>query len=260
MSADDLLVRLIEAEEAIQPDRDTFSAIEGGFSAGPPTVEVHHAGLTDPLEAFPGDLSDLVDAGWLRIESEGKAIVRYALTTNGRVHANAVRMSRSGVAAGSVSEVHPLDWEAQVLPVLQAVSRAYQQGMTPFGVERPAIVGELGLDEDEAGQFRAGLVIQELVKNGYLEVTLPSDAHIIPTAVRLTERGLHVTAGWPSSTGDVAFDRLLLLIEQRIEAASTDEERTKWEQFRDGAAGVGRDVLTGVLTTAANAAAKGLAS
>ena len=76
-------------------------------------------------------------------------------------------------------------------------------------------------------------------------------------AIRLEEKGYQVAAGWPSASGDVAFERLLALLDERIPAATSEEERSKLERFRDGVVGVGRDVLTGVLTTSANAAAKG---
>jgi hypothetical protein len=47
------------------------------------------------------------------------------------------------------------------------------------------------------------------------------------------------------------------LIDERIEAAPTEEERSKWKRLRDGIADVGRDVLVGVLTTTVNSAVKG---
>ena len=52
--------------------------------------------------------------------------------------------------------------------------------------------------------------------------------------------------------------RLTAIVDERIDDATDDEERSKWENFRDGVLGVGRDVMVGVMTTAANAAVKGL--
>lgn len=254
---EDLLVQLAEADRAIRPARDAFSAIEGGM--GTDTLEVHHDGLEEPLAMYPQDLYDLGDDGYLRIESVGKALTRFALTREGLEHAERLKRARETRQPVETSG-HPLDWNTRVLPVLEAVNRAYASGAYEggLGVRYEAIVRELGLEEDGEGRFRMGHVLDELVRTGYLEATLTSDIHHGPEFCKLTERGLSMMAGWPSSPGEVAFERLLTILDERIADAATPEERTKWEAFRDGVLGVGRDVVTGVLTTAANAAAKGM--
>ena len=65
---------------------------------------------------------------------------------------------------------------------------------------------------------------------------------------QITEKGLQITAGWPTGAADAAYTRLLTLIDEHVEEAATDEERSKWERLRDGVLGVGRDVGVRVLS------------
>ncbi|HEX6664232.1 MAG TPA: hypothetical protein VF025_11200 [Gaiellaceae bacterium] len=67
---------------------------------------------------------------------------------------------------------------------------------------------------------------------------------------------MQITAGWPSGAPDAAYARLLALIDEHIEEAASDEERTKWERLRDAVVGVGRDFAVGVLSAAAQTGLK----
>jgi hypothetical protein len=125
-----------------------------------------------------------------------------------------------------------------------------------MGARTDAVVEELG---PEADGYLVALTLDELVRAGFLDETMGADQLPSPASSRLTEKGLQVTAGWSTASGEVAFDRLLSVIEQRIEASATDDERSRWERLRDSVIGVGREVLVGVLTTAVNAAAKNVA-
>jgi len=72
--------------------------------------------------------------------------------------------------------------------------------------------------------------------------------------LQLSEKGYQAVAGWPSRPGDDVFVRLLDVLQERIDGAPTETERTRLEKFRDGAVGVGKDVLTDVLSKAATGA------
>jgi hypothetical protein len=65
-------------------------------------------------------------------------------------------------------------------------------------------------------------------------------------------------AGWPTEAGPDLLARLLVLVDERIAAAESDDERSKWQRFRDGVVGVGRDVAADVLAALATGAVRGL--
>ncbi|MCZ7589204.1 MAG: hypothetical protein M5U27_10210 [Gaiella sp.] len=120
-----------------------------------------------------------------------------------------------------------------------------------------AIIEELGGEEDT---HRTALILADLVRTGYLEETASTDQLPGPLWCRLAEKGLQVTAGWPSSSGQLAYERLIALLDQRIAEATDDDERSRWERVRDGVLGIGRDVFVGVITGVATAQAKNLGS
>jgi hypothetical protein len=172
-----------------------------------------------------------------------------------RPHAQKLRLARSAPpASDAASSENVLDWETRALPVLRAVAQAYSKQPNHLGVSSEAVLAELGADADP---YAVGLVLNDLVRASYIEETLGTDQHVGPAWCQLAEKGLQVTAGWPASSGEAAFGRLISLIDERIEAAPTEEERSKWKRLRDGIADVGRDVLVGVLTTTVNSAVKG---
>jgi hypothetical protein len=250
-SANALLVQLAAADAAVRPKRPQFLFIK----AGGMTQSVSHPGFPDgEIACEEADIFDLEDGGYLRFHSTDRGIV-FDVTTAGRRRAAELDHAHRASAGGPVDQ-HALDWSTRVLPVLNALARAYSHAPSAIGVRTEAVVEELEADSDTDS---VALVLDELVRAGYLEETLGADQLPGPASSRLTEKGLQVTAGWPSASGEVALDRLLTVIEERIEASTTEEERSKWERLRDGLAGVGRDVIVGVLTTTVNAAAKNVA-
>lgn len=64
-------------------------------------------------------------------------------------------------------------------------------------------------------------------------------------AIRLLERGRRAVGQWPPED---QYDAFVAVLEQQISDAATDEERTRLDRIRDAAVGVGRDVLTSVLS------------
>lgn len=220
--------------------------------AGGMSQTVTHPGLPDDeIPCEEAEVLDLEQAGYLRFHSTERGII-FDVTRAGRRRAVEFDGAHQASAGGLV-EQHALDWSSRVLPVLNALARAYSRAPSSLGVRTEVIVEELGPDADD---HLVALTLEELGRAGYLEETLGGDQLPGPAASRLTEKGLQVTAGWPTASGEVALDRLLAMIEQRIEAATTEEERSKWKRLRDGVAGVGRDVFVGVLTATVSAAAK----
>jgi hypothetical protein len=149
-----------------------------------------------------------------------------------------------------------VEWAEEVLPVLQAVHRAYPRREPETGVTPAQVNQELGRSADDR---RTGEVLYELVRTGYLVggPTPLDSSRIGPLFVQLSEKGLQVTAGWPASSGEAAYGRLLTLLNQQIETTSSPEEHSRLERFRDEAVGVGRGVLVQVLGDAAGITMRG---
>lgn len=250
-SAHALLMRLVEADAAVRPDRPQFLFTKAG--GGSHTVS--HPGLPDgEIPCQEADILDLEESRYLRFHPSDRGII-FDVTGSGRRRAAELELSTKASAGGLIDK-HVLDWTSRVLPVLNALARAYSRAPSPMGVRTHAVVGELGADADG---YSVALTLGELVRAGYLEETLGADQATGPLSSRLTEKGLQVTAGWPSASGEVALDRLLTVIEERIAASTTAEERSNWERLRDGVLGIGRDVFVGVLTATVNSAAKHVA-
>ena len=87
-----------------------------------------------------------------------------------------------------------------------------------------------------------------LVSTGYLDTITRSMGL---RYCQITEKGLQITAGWPSGAADATYARLLTLIDEHVEEAASDEERSKWVRLCEGVVGVGRDVGVEVLSAAA---------
>ena len=252
-TADKLLLQLDSADQAHRP-REPFLVVPGMSPL--PGVPVQHPGLGPAFRCEEEDLAALADAGCLRIQQSGSGWTS-DVTAEGTTHAQKLRLADTSpsIANEPVARQDPLAWEARALPVLRAVARAYATQPSEIGVSSQAVTDELG---PEADADEVGLVLDELERARYVEETLGGDHVPGPAWCRLTEKGLQVTAGWPTSSGEIALERLLAIVDERIAAAASDEERSKWERLRDGIADVGVGVVTGVLTNVANAAAKGL--
>ena len=142
-----------------------------------------------------------------------------------------------------------LDWQEDVRPVLVAVYQA-QMSEEAKDVRGPltdkARINEvLGRDPDDNGLH---LAMDALAEADYIDAARRRDDWL---HVRMMERGLQEVAGWPKAPGEDTYDLLLNVIDRLIAEAPSADERTRLEKFRDGVVGVGRDVLTNVLSRAA---------
>lgn len=183
-------------------------------------VEIIHAGLEEDFCAGADqDIDDLLDQGFLRPSPRSSS--SYDLTDEGFAYARKLELSREASASepGQAATGYVLDWHAHVLPVLEAVGRAYHRGTVDLGITPEIVNAELQ---------------------------------------RKAKKGLQVTAGWPSGSGEVALERLLALIENRIAESATDEERTRWVRLRDGITGVGRDAVAETLGALASGVIRGI--
>ena len=118
---DELLLRLVGADEKARPDRERFILFRVmGSGAGLP---IGHPGLDeDGLSAREQDLEDLAESGFLRLKVRDKAW-HFDITQQGFEHARKLRLASESqpLSAGGGG----LDWEADVRPILLAVGQAY---------------------------------------------------------------------------------------------------------------------------------------
>lgn len=141
------------------------------------------------------------------------------------------------MAAGS-------QWEQVDLPLLEQVAEL--EGDDNSRVENQEVLTDvLGPDWDEA---RIAASISRLVQADYL-AAIDASTLAGPHWMRigLTERGRRAVGLWP---GDDAASALLAVLDERIETADSPAERERWRKLRDGAATVGKDVLSGVIVEA----------
>jgi hypothetical protein len=246
---DALLLALADADAEQRPERPEFLVLPGFSPLS--SVPVQHPALPEDFRCATQAIDELDDRGYVRRRALGPAQFAFSVTEAGLLHAGRLKAA----ADPDGGAVHGVDWDNVVLPVLQAVGRAYPQARPGLGVSLQMVNIELGKDE---GDLSTAHTLDELVRTDYLEETITTDNLPGPGWCRLREKGLQVTAGWPTSSGETALARLLAIVDERIASAADDEERSRWERFRDGILGIGRDGLVGVMTTAANAAAKDL--
>ncbi|MGA3030617.1 MAG: hypothetical protein ABSE58_07780 [Candidatus Limnocylindrales bacterium] len=132
-----------------------------------------------------------------------------------------------------------LTWETVERPLLEAVSRL-EGG--PRGPNWEDLVTETGL--------RAATVQQalgRLYKAGYIDgIDVFTQDSVGPEFlnISLLEPGLRATGVWP---GD-PYDAVLAIVARQLEAELDVERKGRLERLRDVLTGVGRDVVTNVLS------------
>jgi hypothetical protein len=131
-------------------------------------------------------------------------------------------------------------WDEREVPILEAVASFESDGEEDFDQESLAKRAGVPLDKTIQG-------IRALIDGGYLsaEIAEALGGAVYIYRVRLRAEGRRVVNQWPR--GDVA-DEFLELLDSRIATEDDNAERTRLERLRDGAAGVGREVLTSVLS------------
>ena len=122
-------------------------------------------------------------------------------------------------------------WTDRDLPVLMSIVDATERDEDmPDDTTLPAAVG---LDTADVL-----VAVRNLERGGYITgVTWAyGDGYTIGN---ITERALRETGVWPNAETDA--DRLLWLLERKVDEATTPEERGKWTKIRDAFGSAGRD-------------------
>ena len=141
-------------------------------------------------------------------------------------------------------------WETVTLPVLEHIA-SLEDAESPQGpLTSEALAETVGqpvqqVDSELVRLHAAGYL------RGRLHLTgLGSRLHQLNGA-GLTEKGARAVGKWPPND---PYDLLLLLVEQRIATASSQEERSRWQRFRDGLVDVGKSGAGGLLVELTKAA------
>jgi hypothetical protein len=232
---DELLLRLVEADERTRPDRDHFILFRVMVSGQ--GLPVQHPGLEeDGLSAREQDLEDLADAGHLRLERRANAW-HFDITPTGFERARKLRRASEPPPAASVGG--GIGWSTAMLPVLLGVGNAYSATSRPEVGVTPAEVAEtLGRDHDDELER----ILYELTRTDYVEAVLEVDQSLAPVSMRPTEKALRVVAGWPGGA-----DALLAALAARRDAATSEEERGRLQRAYESLSGLGREVLSDVI-------------
>jgi hypothetical protein len=244
----------VAADLALRPARERFR-VQRVESHAPPLLS--HSGFDrlnrEPPDVNRQDLEDLHEQGLIRLQKEKRSMrgavqpfwQEWLFDVTDAGFERVELEHRAAEAERGPPERGGYDWETDVLPVLQAFCTASESADTHLGVGDNTVNEVLGR---EAGDVRTDRVLTMLVRSGYLEVTVQGMGN---RYCQITEKGLQITAGWPSGSADAAYTRLLALIDEHVEGAASDDERSKWQRLRDAVVGVGRDVAVDVLSAAA---------
>jgi hypothetical protein len=141
-----------------------------------------------------------------------------------------------------------LDWDRDVMPVLQATYDVWTAAMAidphaRFGVPGQEINEKLGRDADDP---RTAVVLDRLRDAGLVDGEGVSGQKN-PDDVLVTAKGLQYVAGWPATPDEAAVARLLAVLDQRIQEAPTPEARSNWTRLRDAVSALPREVLADVI-------------
>lgn len=205
---------------------------------------LQHEGLPDGSTTVDvGDLEELASKGLVSFLSRRNAYDgQFRVTAEGERHAQVLEQLRWGSPEGA-SRLS-LDWE-EVLPILRAVLDTWEKAGAPaFGVSAADVAVELGRDTNDD---HLDGVLRQLQTAGYLNAGPYSNV----TSVLPARRTHELLSGWPGEGSDVLYQRLLRILDSRIEQADTPEEKTKLEAVRDRFIDLGQTVAGGVLTALA---------
>ena len=133
-------------------------------------------------------------------------------------------------------------WSTVALPLLEhfaAHEAEYAHRMNAIAVGE--IAAATNLDARTVG-----LELGRLFDSGFLEGRYTREYPLEQswmTGPTLTERGARATGRWPSN--DPA-EAMLAIIERKLDAARTPEERSFWQKIKDGFAGVPGSITGGL--------------
>ena len=133
-------------------------------------------------------------------------------------------------------------WD-ETLPVLRAVVDLYPSAPPGFGVSQEQVNEHLGRTEND---LDTGRKFEMLERAGYVKGMLETDQTPGPLMAVPTEKALSLLAGWPTN-GAAAVEKLLSILDERIEAAPDEEQKGKLRALRDSLLDISEGVVAEVL-------------
>lgn len=204
---------------------------------------LQHYGLPDgSIGVDIGDLEELAAKGLVAfLERRNMYDGQLRVTAEGERHAQVLEQLRRGLPRNTPRI--SLAWE-DTLPVLQAALDTWEKAGAPeLGVSKRDVAVELGRGPDDE---HLDASLRQLQKADYLDSGLYEMTSVVPTA-----RTHQLLSDWPREGSDVLYQRLLEVLDSRIEDAGTTEERTKLQAARDRFIDLGQVVVGEILASLA---------
>lgn len=242
----ELLEAIVDAYgHIVDGQKSEFMYYTEGAMAG---TSIQHPGLEgDTRRVGYPDLEELEALGLIRMSHGGTRSGSMTPTADG-IHVveeerRLRRIAHSDEALSSTGGGSGVEWET-VLPVLQAVYDLYSESPAGEDVTQPQVNSRLQREEADPATSRAFEVLSE---SGYVRDINEIDAIPGPLTVIPTERTLQLLGGWPAD-GDVARERLVAILQARIEETTDPEEKSRLQGLLSSAQSVGEKVMAEVLT------------
>lgn len=133
-------------------------------------------------------------------------------------------------------------WFSQDLPVLVAAIRILDERQGAVTVS--SLAESMGRDRDDVHRSVVRLA------DTYLKVSWAQRGSrpFIKLVSGSTAEARRAVGQWPNP--DALVERLITELERRVETATDDEERTRWQKLLDGAKGVGSNALSQLVAQA----------
>jgi hypothetical protein len=216
-------------------------------------VKIRHRHLDGGLLRVPqATVLDLKDQGAIRLEKKRGQyetwefdLLDEAFTRYERDRQRA-QLSPQGTADND--EGSPYNWDTNVSPVLRAIGRVVGRmeinaSSMAFGAPTEAVNAELGR---QASDLRTALALKTLHDGGYIRGEFEGGT-LGPEYSLPLEKGLQIINGWPAQDREMAYEKLLAVLDERVASSTNEEEKTRWRELRDRATDVGQSLMTEVL-------------
>jgi len=196
-----------------------------------------------PLDT--GDLGELEALGLVAVDWRSEVEGHARPTADGKREVQEQRRMEGAIRTDSSdtpSGESGIGWN-DTLPVLKAVVDLYPGASPGFGVSQDQVNEHLGRKKGDLDTSRKFEMLQ---RAEYVDGLLDTDQTPGPLMAVPTEKALSLLAGWPTS-GAAAVEKLLSILDERIDATPDEEQKGKLRALRDSVVDIGEGVVAEVL-------------